>query len=266
VDRQVLAVVLTHDAPGAPARCLDAIDRQTRPCDAVLVVDNASDPPVVLPHRSVDVVRSDLNTGPGGGHELGLRRFLDSGAALAWVMDDDCVPAPTCLEALLRHDGAIAGARPVFPCWIDGPTGAARFLPAWCGVLIPRAMVERVGLPRADFVWWAEDTEYFQQRIWDHGMRAEEAGDAVVEHHRVRNRSRKPAWKFYYEARNTIVYRWHVQDRTWHHSWLGIRSLVGLLGQLLFTQPITTRDVQAYARGVFDGLTNRTGLRVPLRS
>ena len=45
-ERRVLAVVLTHNAPESLERCLLAIDAQTTPPQAVLVVDNASNPPV----------------------------------------------------------------------------------------------------------------------------------------------------------------------------------------------------------------------------
>ncbi len=102
-SRSVLAVVLTHDAPESLARCLSSIEAQSYPPAAVLVVDNASEPAVALPPSQLDVtlLRSENNGGPAGGHEIGLRTFLESGHDLAWVMDDHCIPAPTCLEELL---------------------------------------------------------------------------------------------------------------------------------------------------------------------
>ncbi|MGH9892234.1 MAG: glycosyltransferase, partial [bacterium] len=101
--RSVLAVVLTHNAPESLKRCLSSIGAQTRLPEAVLVVDNASEPPVALPPSSLPVtlVRSECNGCPAGGHEIGLRAFLDSDLDLAWVMDDDCIPAATCLDELL---------------------------------------------------------------------------------------------------------------------------------------------------------------------
>ena len=50
-DRRIMAVVLTHNAPDSLARCLGAIASQTLPPDSVLVVDNASRPPVSLDDR-----------------------------------------------------------------------------------------------------------------------------------------------------------------------------------------------------------------------
>jgi GT2 family glycosyltransferase len=262
---RVLAIVLTHDAPDALRRCLDALAAQTRPPDAVLVVDNASAPPASVDGVDipVELVRRELNDGPAGGHEAGLRRFLAREEDVAWVMDDDCVPAADCLEHLVAHGDELAAGRPVFPLWVDGPTGAARFLPAWCGFVIPRALVERIGLPRADLVWWAEDTEYLQWRMQDAGVEVVHEPDAVVEHHRVRSTGRKPDWKVYYEVRNTIVYRVFVQQRTVHHFRLMFRSLAKLFGQVV-RGGARPGALRAYTRGVVDGCGRRLGMRVPL--
>jgi GT2 family glycosyltransferase len=123
--------------------------------------------------------------------------------------------------------------------------------------------VLRIGLPRADFVWWAEDTEYLQWRMIDAGVDVVHERAAVVEHHRVRTGARKPAWKMYYEVRNTIVYRVYVQPWTLNHARLLVRSLARLFGQVVTGGAVMT-DAKAYARGVLDGVTRRLGMRVPL--
>ncbi len=45
-ERRVVALVLSHNAPQSLARCLNAIAAQTNPPQGVVVVDNASDPPI----------------------------------------------------------------------------------------------------------------------------------------------------------------------------------------------------------------------------
>ena len=265
--RTVLAVVLTHNAPESLERCLSSIGAQTRLPEAVLVIDNASDPPAG-PSRSslaVTLLRSERNGGPAGGHELGLGAFLESGLDLAWVMDDDCIPAATCLDELLV---AVAGDDdvPVFPLWVDGSTGEGRFMPAWCGFLMPRVVVERIGLPRAELVWWTEDTEYLQHRLRRAGIRQINAERAVVEHHRVRTGASKPPWKFYYEARNTIEYRLYVQDRSWPRwRWI-MRCVLALVGQIVLHEPGKAARLRAILDGVYDGFRRQSGLRYPLSS
>jgi GT2 family glycosyltransferase len=262
----VLAIVLTHDAPAALDRCLAAIDAQTRPPERVLVVDNASVEAARAGSRGVvvDVRRSEQNTGPAGGHALGLEVFLHSGADLAWVMDDDCIPDPDCLDRLLTRHAAAPVDVPVFPYWIDARTGQGTFKPAWCGFVVSRRRVAEFGLPRTDFVWWAEDTEYLQWRVHVAGLEPEYALDAIVVHDRVRGTATKPVWKVYYEVRNTVYFRLYVQRKPFRRfKWLS-RSLLKLMGQILLREDRKGAKLAAYGRGVLDGLTGRLGVRVPL--
>ncbi len=263
VSPSVTALVLTHNAPAALARCLGAVLSQSRPPDRVLVIDNASTPRVdadMLPH-GVEVLRSEVNGGPAGGHYLGIDAFYRSPADLAWVMDDDCVPALDALEMLLVHDEALL----VFPTWVDEPTGDVVNWPAWCGFLMARGVVDRIGLPRADFVWWAEDTEYLHWRVPEAGIRVARATDAVVLHGRVRRYGRRPPWKFYYEARNSVYYRLYVQRRRGRRFYRLARTLMRMGGAAL-RHPDRGRAPAMLLRGVLDGLTGRMGLRVPLRA
>lgn len=266
--RSVLSIVLTHNAPESLERCLSSIDAQTCPPDAVVVVDNASVPPVVLPPSTLrmTLVRSEYNGGPAGGHEIGLRTFLEAGLDLAWVMDDDCFPAPTCLDELLVAAASGEYAVPVFPLWVDGPSRVGRFMPAWCGFLMPRLVVEQIGLPRADLVWWTEDTEYLQHRLLRAGITPINAERAVVEHHRARARANKPPWKFYYEVRNTINYRFYVQDRTWRGVRKAARTILGSVAVVILRQPNKLGRLRAIADGLYDGFRRRSGLRYPLAS
>ncbi len=165
----VVAVVLTHNAPRALKRCLAALARQDRPADLVIVVDNASSPPVVgesLP-MAPTVVRSDRNTGPAGGHHLGLTTFLATTATHAWVMDDDCVPDSASLGNLLI---AVPAAGLVYPAWIDEQTGIRVDWPALVRIPGGARRSAAVGITAADFVWWAEDTEYLHWRIPEAGV------------------------------------------------------------------------------------------------
>ena len=264
---RTLAIVLTHDAPDALDRCLAAIDAQTTRPDEVLVVDNASRVRAEAGARavSVEVRREACNSGPAGGHAAGIARFLASGFDVAWVMDDDCVPEPECLERLLTRLGAEPGGGIVFPSWIDAATGDAHFRTAWCGFVAARETVARLGVPRADFVWWAEDTEYLQWRPHREAIRVEQEPAARVLHDRVRWVAEKPAWKYYYEVRNTVFFRLYVQRKPFRRfKWLS-RTLVKLLGQIIVREDHKGAKLAAYGRGLVDGLTGRLGLRVALR-
>jgi rhamnopyranosyl-N-acetylglucosaminyl-diphospho-decaprenol beta-1,3/1,4-galactofuranosyltransferase len=264
----VLAIVLTHNAPRALTRCLDAIVGQTRPPDALVVVDNASSPAAAVPDASAVrerlVIRMEENLGPAGGHARGLAELLARTESYAWVMDDDCVPAPECLERLLAAAAAADTPGLVFPNWIDGATGEVANYPAWCGFLIPREIVAAVGLPREDFFWWAEDTEYLRWRIPEAGYAVMREPRAEVLHARVRITDSKPAWKVYYEVRNSVYYRLFVQRRKPKRFLRLARTLLRTLGRVL-REDDRRRKLRLYGRGIVDGLTKRLGRTVPAR-
>ncbi len=135
--KKVMALVLTHNAPVSLGRCLAAIAAQTRPPDAVLVVDNASQPPVgdlanIGSHVPVVVVRSATNTGPAGGYAQALHEFLLSDASHAWVLDDDMRPEPHCLERLWAVAADDPATAFVFPVSRQGD-GSLDVWPSWCG-------------------------------------------------------------------------------------------------------------------------------------
>jgi GT2 family glycosyltransferase len=80
--------------------------------------------------------------------------------------------------------------------------GIVHNYPGWFGLLIPRTIVETVGLPYEPLFWWTEDTEYLRWRIPRAGYSVRWVADANVNHLEARRMPRRPTWKFYYEARN----------------------------------------------------------------
>jgi len=262
----VLAIVVTHSSPATLRACVDALTGQTRRPDRILVVDNHGTPPAAdtlapPPHtdavEAVEVVRRPVNDGPAGGFEFGLREFLARGARWAWLLDDDVVPERDCLERLLGGTDA-----PVRWPRIRQATGEPHDFPGWCGVLLAREVVDAVGLPRGDFVWWAEDTEYLQRRITKAGYRAATVDDARVVHRNARNEPAMPPWKVYYQVRNTIFYRVHVQGL--NHPVRLVRSLVRSLGAALLPPGPRRTRLARFLQGVADGVRGRLGLRVEL--
>ncbi len=274
----VVAIVLTHNAPDSLERCLDAIASQTHRPDAVFVVDNASTPPAraegigegteegteerkepagAMPVR---ILRSAVNTGPAGGYHQGLAALLDSDYDHAWVLDDDMVPEPTCLERLW----AVAAADPksafVFPMsrQSDGSVGV---WPSWCGFVIARHIVCEVGLPLAELFWWAEDTEYLQWRIPEAGYPWTVVPGALVNHDAVRQGGGVPLWKYYYEARNMLYVHLHVKRKVGRYP----KNMTKLVARaLLRERGGRVRRVGVMARGMWDGAWGRLGMQFPV--
>ena len=213
----VVALVLTYSAPEALAACVAAIRAQTvRPAE-IVVVDNAGEPPAEDASASTACWTTTSaccgrrgNTGPAGGHAAWLGQLLESAHDLGWVMDDDG-PRPECLSSTCSAPApGPPGCVPVPHADRDGGP-RARATPAWSGVLIGRDVVATAGLPNADLFWWAEDTEYLRWRIPASGVPRQLVPEARVRHSRARTpAAHRPAWRYYYEARNTVYLRTRV--------------------------------------------------------
>lgn len=117
----VAAVVVTYNRQEYLADLLPSLLAQTRPLDAVYVVDNASTDgtrefldaeygtnPTI---RRVDL---PVNTGGSGGFNAGVVAAFNDGHDWFWLMDDDVTALPDGLEGLLRfadRSGCIHGRR-----------------------------------------------------------------------------------------------------------------------------------------------------------
>jgi len=266
-ELSALAVVLTYNAPASLERCLQSIAAQTTPPQGVLVVDNASTPPVDpadLPPGGppVTVVRSEHNGGPAGGYALALEHFLRSGHKHAWVIDDDMRPEPDCLERLW----VVAAKEPsrafVFPVSYQ-PDGTFGAWPSWCAFLVAREIVEEVGLPMAELFWWAEDTEYLQWRIPHNGYPMRVVADAHVRHDAIRHGEGVPVWKYYYEARNMLYVHLYVKKRVGYYP----RNVAKLLARAVLREPEGRWPrLAAMGRGLVDGARGRLGTQFPIES
>ncbi len=260
---RIMALVLTHNAPESLDRCLRAIAAQTSLPETVLVVDNASDPPVIVDGTSslpVRVVRSEVNSGPAGGYAQALSEFVATDFTHAWVLDDDMLPEPECLERLWTVASKSPETAFVFP-WSRQPDGSIGVWPSWCGFVVARQVVEAVGLPMRELFWWAEDTEYLQWRIPEAGYELQVVSDAIVNHDAIRHGDGFPLWKYYYESRNMLYVHMYVKRRLGRYP----RSVSKLFARaILREEGGRLRRVSVMIRGLWDGARGKLGIRYPV--
>lgn len=258
----VVAVVVTFEAPERLRACLEALASQGRPPDRVVVVNNGAPLAGRLSVAdSVVLIDSATNTGPAGGYHVGMERALQMGATWLWLMDDDIEVPRHCLEDLLAL-GAAGGLEPqmLWPTQVN-PAGETENYPGWYAVLVSRSAVLLGGLPRADLVWWIEDTEYLQWRLPRSGVMQRRAPDVKVVHGDARPDALRPAWKTYYETRNTVWYRTRVSRGA---RPMGLVRVLGALALQSTRGADRRRRCVAFAKGLIDGMTGRLGPRWPL--
>jgi glycosyltransferase involved in cell wall biosynthesis len=124
--RQLVGVLCTHRRPSAALDLLGRLGAQTRPPDAVVVVDNGDDARLAAEIEdrftgpmSVTYVSAMTNLGPAGALRLGLDAIAPGLADddLVLFLDDDDPPVDPSqlavleadLEALARSDPSVAG-------------------------------------------------------------------------------------------------------------------------------------------------------------
>ncbi len=125
---RVVAVVVTYNRRDLLAEALSAVLGQSRAPDAVIVMDNASTDGTAEMVRarfpSVRLAAARRNTGGAGGFAYGLALALAEAADLVWLMDDDTVPEPGALRAMLDARALHPGGPPALIAsrveWTDG--------------------------------------------------------------------------------------------------------------------------------------------------
>jgi rhamnopyranosyl-N-acetylglucosaminyl-diphospho-decaprenol beta-1,3/1,4-galactofuranosyltransferase len=224
-DAQIAAVVVTYDRRDLLTEALTAIDRQTRRPDVLVVVDNASTDgtPRLVRERfpTARLLRLPRNTGGAGGFAAGIAHALDLGVEALWLLDDDTVPEPDALAALLAardrgRDGtgrppALVAGRVVWTDGRDHPMNTPRSRPSavagcerirsasFVSVLVDAEAVRERGLPIADYFLWNDDFEFTLRLL--RGRTGLLCRDSVAVH-KTASPAFDPGRRFYYEVRN----------------------------------------------------------------
>jgi len=119
---RIAAIVVTHNRKQLLGECIGSLLRQSRPPDALFVIDNAStdgtceallDEPRRAAARDVEMhyVRMPENVGGAGGFAEGMRQAAGAGFDWLWLMDDDVLAAPDALDVLVRRKEQLQAAR-----------------------------------------------------------------------------------------------------------------------------------------------------------
>ena len=258
---KILAAVVTHNRKVLLSRCLDRLLGQTRPADALLVVDNGSTDgtAVVLSERRIPYVTQE-NVGSAGGWHRAIQYALEHDFDAVWLMDDDGYPAADALERLA--DALVPGiacassvvlqeGRPthfVFPVAVlndagypavfawprkirtlaalrqRAPEGRYPIAYLFNGALLSLAAVRQIGNVNRDFFIYAEEVDYF--------FRLRQVGQVVsvldaVHYHPAVDQRQYNLLKVYYYVKNALI----LNRLHYDHVWL---RQVGILGVILY--------------------------------
>lgn len=270
----VCAVVVTFNGLPRLARCLPALEAQGLGLGGILIVDNhSSDGTAEFLASSrlrlgskLHVLRTEENLGPAGGFNVGMAWAFERGFDHVWPLDDDCVPEPGCVAALVAALGPSTHAI-AWPRTVD-EWGRETFFPALRGVLVPRQVIAAAGLPRTDFFFGLEDTEYFSWRlVKQHGVASLRVAGAVV-HYTAANPRKRAPWVYYYRPRNMVYYRIWIQGRKGRltHARKLARGLAKLALRALLREDKKLQKLGFMCLGTWHGLLGRLGKTIDPQS
>lgn len=228
--KKILAAIVTYNRLDLLKKVIAALEGQNVPCD-ILIVNNASTDDTerwVLEHAAS--IPSDApfhflyentgaNLGGAGGFNYGMRRSVELGYDLVWIMDDDAIPNPNTLETLLAADARLgADGKPYgflssVVRWTDGNICVMNrqrlsdhyleeddiskalsnnsYIPVECAtfvsLLIPTEVIVNVGLPIKEFFIWSDDIEYTTRITKRNHIPAYIVADSVIIHETKNN-------------------------------------------------------------------------------
>jgi GT2 family glycosyltransferase len=182
-------VVVTYNKKDLLQECLNAINNQTFKVDSIFIIDNCSTDGtsqminvMTEEYKNIKYFRLDKNIGGAGGFNYGLKEAYKADIDYIWIMDDDTIPKNTALENLVKIVNS-SGINWGFLCsnvkWIDNtpclmnvPKPSGKWneslelgivnveIATFVSLLIPKGILQEVGLPIKEFFIWGDDTEF----------------------------------------------------------------------------------------------------------
>ena len=228
---KVIALIVTYNRQALLSECIAALRNQTRPLDAILVVNNGStDGTEEWLEKQKDIrFITQKNVGSSGGFSTGINWAYGNGYSWIWCMDDDGYSKEDALENLLNADD---GNLRLLNCAVIDKEDKRSFV--WkthqyktldevdCkiiegighpfnGTLLQRRIIERVGVPRPKFFLWGDETEYYYRIVKRNNIPVCTVPNSIHYHPSTAFSIKQDwdytnAWKMYFYIRN----RFHV--------------------------------------------------------
>ena len=299
----IASVTASFNAARVLPRQIESLLCQTRPLQEIIVVDNASTDGTAAmlaeQHPKVTVLRMKENLGAAGAWAAGLSyAALQKRHDWVWTFDHDSLPPPDLLARLLGGIGSLNGAQakvgliapmpihrqtmtfypPLF--WRDGfvrPSAQHMRESLWfadlviaSGCLLRREVVEKIGLPRADFFMDFFDFEY-SLRARSHGYKIAVISGAELDHEigdarmvwfpgRSRLWTSYAPWREYYNSRNMTYAGWHLYPNRRTKKFV-LGHLVRHAGAVLLFSSRKIACLGKMVQGFRDGYRGKLGIR-----
>ena len=293
----VITVILNTNRRDDTLACLQSLYGSTYSNYRIMVLDNAStDGSVEAIHTQypdVQVISLQENRGYAGNNNVGIETALNQGADWIYVLNEDTVLAPDCLEKMVAagtQDTTVGMVGPMVYHYDEpnviqsaggalGPNWESRHLHQnepddgsfmqpidveWvsgCAILVRRDVIEQVGMLDERFFYYWEETEWCL-RTRKHGWRIKQVPQAKLWHKGVQRDYKPKPSVTYYNTRNRLLMmsKHRAPLRAWWSAGTEIvRTLVSWTLKPEWRSMHEHRD--AMWQGTLDFLRHRWGMR-----
>lgn len=283
------AVIVTYNRKDKLKKAIECLKKQTFKPQKIIIIDNASTDgtqDALKDYKNGDLIkytRLEDNLGGAGGFYYGVKEALNYDVDYFALSDDDAWYQEDYFENMRRASQAHPDVKAFIGMSKDINTGdyvkQGADVVDWntlefketqrefcdtvtfCGFVISKKVIEKIGLPRKDFFIWQDDREY--------GLRAgketkiEFVKDAILLHNEKRDRNGLvPVWKNYYGFRNSIVLRQlYAKDKKAAKSYT-LKQLLRHVPAVLIKKEYKGKRkiyIQSYTDGYKDGYSGNMG-------
>lgn len=241
--QKVIAVVVTYNRLALLSECISALRNQSRPLDAILVINNGSTDGTEEWLQSQNDIEyyTQSNLGGAGGFSTAIKMGYQKGFEWVWCMDDDGMPKEDALENLLLAEG---NELKLMNCavinkddkksfvWNTGGYTTLDEVPGniidgighpFNGTFINRRIIERVGVPKAQFFLWGDETEYYYRIVKTNKIPVCTVANSIHYHPATAFSVKSDwdynsGWKMYYYIRN----RFHIHQEKFNNKLLAL--------------------------------------------
>jgi rhamnopyranosyl-N-acetylglucosaminyl-diphospho-decaprenol beta-1,3/1,4-galactofuranosyltransferase len=226
---KIVAAVVTYNRLGLLKVCINALRSQTHPVNKILVINNGSTDGTEEWLKTQGDIEyfTQKNIGGAGGFSTAIQLGYKKGYEWIWCMDDDGTPKEDALEHLVAAEGK---ELKLLNCavinqedkdsfvWNTGGYKKLSEVPGniiegighpFNGTFINRRIVERVGVPKAKFFLWGDETEYYYRIVKKNNIPVCTVTSSIHYHPASafsfkQDWDYKTAWKMYFYVRNRL--------------------------------------------------------------
>lgn len=286
----IVAVVVTFNRLELLKECLAALKAQTVALQEIIVINNCSSDGTteyLATYPGIEAHSLEKNLGGSGGFAEGIIAATKHRPDWIWLMDDDTIPSPTALEAMLPYTipsqvgfinsfvhwkdgcqhlmnipGPVEGQEPLLSQLFAGKSCQILKQASFVSLLLRGDIPQLVGLPYREFFIWCDDIEY-TQRITSYGLIGVQAQESCVLHATAQNYhgsfkecTGAQAWKLYYGERNESFMRRREKGhiRFWFSQLNKFRLHRHKIKKRHLPKEEEAQLIRSSMRGLWDGL------------